>query len=71
MVLKMSKYTFITLVSSAPLLEMSWTCPGYILEMGTCPKIPGTESDGWPYFVHVLLSHMSSACPPSQSRIRY
>ncbi len=49
---------------------MSWKCPGHVLGTGTCPKIPGTESDGRPFFwifcsvtcpQHVLgVSHVSN-----------
>ncbi len=43
-----------------PSLEMSQPCPAHFLRRGACPKIPGTYSGGWPYFVHFLLSHMSA-----------
>ncbi len=56
---------------------MSWKCPGNVLEMslgwghvlgmGTCPKTPGTELDGWPFFLQNFLSHMPAVCPWIQS----
>ncbi len=45
---------------------LSWKCPGHVLRTGTCLKIPGTELDGQPYFVHIFI-HVSTVCPCSQS----
>ncbi len=44
---------------------MSWTyhCP--VLKSGACPEITGTESTGWPYFVHFFIQ-VSTVCPCSQ-----
>ncbi len=46
---------------------------GHVLQMflgwGHVIKIPGTELDGWPYFLQKWLSHMSAMCPQSQSRV--
>ncbi len=45
---------------------LSWKCPGHVLGMGSCPKIPGTELDDQPYFVHFFI-HVSTSNPCSQS----
>ncbi len=58
-------------------LEKSQPCPSHVLRTGTCPKIPGTESDDWPFLCnfcsvtcpwHVLaVSHVSSLPPVTKS----
>ncbi len=45
------------------LVEMSWIYPRHVLGTRTCPKISGTEPDGWPYFLQNLLCHMSISFP--------
>ncbi len=50
---------------------LSWKCPGHVLGTGTFQKIPGTELDGRPFLLAFLVSHVSAACPPSKSRVRY
>ncbi len=44
-------------------MMFSWTCHGHVLRTGACPIIPGTKSDGQPFFVNFLLSRVSLTCP--------
>ncbi len=46
---------------------MSWTCPRHVLGMGTCPKIPGTESDDQPFFCRIW----SVMCPLRVLRVSH
>ncbi len=57
------------LVGNVP--DMSRKCPRHVQGTGTCPKIPETKSDGWPYFLQNLFSHVSIPCPQSKSRVQY
>ncbi len=54
------------MLSNGQTSGLSWKCPGHVLGSGTRPKIPGTELDYRPYFMHFFI-HMSEACPQSHS----
>ncbi len=45
---------------------MFQTCPEHVFGIGRYPRILGTESDGWPYYVHFFI-HVITACCHSQS----
>ncbi len=47
---------------------MSWTSPGHVPGMWTCPKIVRTELNGRPCFGHFLPIHMASKWPRVQSQ---
>ncbi len=51
--------------------DLSWKCPGHVLGTGTCPKIPGTESDCRQFYLSFFLRHVSAACTLSKSHVRY
>ncbi len=46
---------------------LSWKCPWD----GDMSENPMTELDDQPYFLQNFLSHLSTACPWSQSCVRY
>ncbi len=53
----------------AHLNQLCWKYPRHVLGTGTYPKSQGLNWMASHIFRHILLSHVSAACPQSQSHV--